>query len=136
MSASDPVGDMFAMMKNGLQRRKPKISLSHSRMKESVCRVLKEEGYIEDVQTVEDEKLGKKGRRLHVYLRYDAEGVSVIRGLHRVSRPGCRVYRGVRNLGKVLDGLGITVLSTPRGIVSDRKARREKLGGEVICKVW
>ena len=132
MSQTDPVGDLLAIIKNALQRRTEKVSLPHSKLKESVCIVLKDEGYLLDVKSTEED--GKK--TLHVYLRYDDESRAIIRGLKRVSRPGRRVFRGVKDLGKVLDGLGISVLSTSRGVISDRTARKDHLGGEIICKVW
>jgi len=137
MSQTDPVGDMLAMFHNAALRKKPRVAVPHSRMKEGVCRVLKEEGYVQDVQVVETpSRTGKPRRALHVYLRYDGDRRPMVRGLRRVSRPGCRVFRGVDDLGKVLDGLGISVLSTSRGLMSDRRARKERVGGEVICKVW
>lgn len=136
MSQTDPIGDMLAMMKNGAERQKEKVTLSYSRMKESVCQVLKEEGYIEDVRRTEEEGAGPKGRFLHIFLRYDEDRKPLIRGLRRVSRPGRKVYRGVETIGKVLDGLGVAILTTSKGVMSDRKARKERVGGEVICKVW
>ncbi len=136
MSQTDPIGDMFAMMKNAVLRQKEKIQLPSSRQKSEICRVLKEEGYIEDCRVMNDEKLGDKRRWLHVYLKYDADRRPLFQGLKRVSKPGCRVFRGVDELKKVMDGLGITVLSTSRGILSDRTARKERVGGEIICRVW
>lgn len=135
MSQTDPIGDMLAMIKNAVQRRKEKISLPHSRMKEAVARVLSDEGYVGDVRVTDPEE-GSVIKHLHVYFRYDEEMSPVFRALRRVSRPGKRVYRGVGDLGRVLDGLGVSVLSTSKGVMSDRKARTERVGGEVICKVW
>ena len=105
-------------------------------MKEAVGKVLKEEGYVADVRTTGMEESNPKMRMLHVYLRYDEDRHSIIKGLKRVSRPGRRIFRGVSDLDKVLDGLGVSILSTSRGIMSDRKARKDRVGGEVICKVW
>ncbi len=135
MPSSDPVGDMIAMVKNALGRRHAKLAIPHSRFKEGVARVLKEEGYIADFKSVVDEK-HKERKTLWVYLKYDAEGQRVLTDIKRISRPGRWVFRGVGEFGKVLDGLGITVLSTNRGILSDRQARKQKVGGEMICKVW
>ena len=135
MPSSDPVGDMLAVIKNALQRRHKRVQVPHSRLKEGVAKVLKSEGYLEDVRTVQDESRAWS-RALHLFLKYDAEGSSVISNVRRVSKPGCRVFRGVDRIGKVLDGLGVTVLSTSKGILSDRQARKQRVGGELICKVW
>jgi small subunit ribosomal protein S8 len=135
MPTSDPVGDMIARIKNGHHRRHKRISLPHSRMKEGVAKVLQAEGYLADVKVTTDEKKAWN-RTLHLYLKYDDEGRPVIGQIRRVSRPGCRIFRGVSTLGKVQDGLGISVLSTSKGILSDRQARKQKVGGEMVCKVW
>ena len=135
MPSSDPVGDMLAMIKNAYGRRHKRLSLPHSILKEGVAKVLRSEGYLEDVKTVQDEKK-KERKTLHLYLKYDAEGSSVISEIKRVSKPGCRIFRGVDSLGRIMDGLGVQVLSTSKGILSDRQARKERVGGELICKVW
>jgi len=135
MPSSDPVGDMLAMIKNAYGRRHKRVSLSHSNFKEGVAKVLRSEGYLEDVKTVQDEKR-KEIKVLHLYLKYDSVGESVISDIKRVSKPGCRIFRGVDNLARIMDGLGVQVLSTSKGIMSDRQARKERVGGELICKVW
>ena len=135
MPSSDPVGDMLAMIKNAYGRRHKRVSLPHSRLKEGVAKVLRSEGYLEDVKTVADEKAAHL-KYLHLYLKYDAEGASVISDIKRVSKPGCRIFRGVDNLGRIMDGLGVQVLSTSKGILSDRQAKKQRVGGELICKVW
>jgi small subunit ribosomal protein S8 len=135
MPSSDPVGDMLAMIKNAYGRRHKRISLTHSRLKEGVAKVLRTEGYLEDVKSVADEKRPER-KLLHLYLKYDTVGESVISDIKRVSKPGCRIFRGVDNLARIMDGLGIQVLSTSKGIMSDRQARKERVGGELICKVW
>jgi small subunit ribosomal protein S8 len=135
MASSDPVGDMLAMIKNAYGRRHKRISLPHSIMKEGVAKVLRTEGYLEDVKTTQDEK-HKERKALHLYLKYDGTGTSVISEIKRVSKPGCRIFRGVDSLGRIMDGLGIQVLSTSKGIMSDRQARKERVGGELVCKVW
>jgi small subunit ribosomal protein S8 len=135
MPSSDPVGDMIAMIKNAYTRRHKKISLPHSQLKEGVARVLQTEGYIIDVKSITDEKRAFI-KTLHVYLKYDEDGSPVMSEIKRVSKPGCRVFRGVDRLGRVLDGLGISVLSTSKGILSDRQARKQRVGGELICRVW
>ena len=135
MASSDPVGDMLAMIKNAYGRRHKRVSLAHSNFKEGVAKVLRSEGYLEDVKTVQDEKR-KEIKVLHLYLKYDNVGESVISDIKRVSKPGCRIFRGVDNLGRIMDGLGVQVLSTSKGIMSDRQARKERVGGELVCKVW
>lgn len=134
-TSSDPVGDMIAMIKNAHGRRHRRVSLSHSRLKEGVAGVLKSEGYLEDLRVVPDEKR-PQFKRLHLFLKYDGDGKAVITEIKRVSKPGCRIFRGVDRLGRVLDGLGITVLSTSKGVLSDRQAKKQRVGGELICKVW
>jgi small subunit ribosomal protein S8 len=135
MPSSDPVGDMLAMIKNAYGRRHKRMSLPHSRLKEGVAKVLRTEGYLEDVKTIQDEKR-KEIKVLHLYLKYDGTGTSVISDIKRVSKPGCRIFQGVDSLARIMDGLGVQVLSTSKGIMSDRQARKERVGGELICKVW
>jgi small subunit ribosomal protein S8 len=135
MPSSDPVGDMLAMIKNAYGRRHKRISLAHSKFKEGVAKVLRSEGYLEDVKVVQDEKR-KEIKVLHLYLKYGNTGESVISDIKRVSKPGCRIFRGVDNLSRIMDGLGVQVLSTSKGIMSDRQARKERVGGELVCKVW
>ena len=135
MPSSDPVGDMLAMIKNAYGRRHKRVSLPHSRFKEGVAKVLRTEGYLEDVKVVQDEKR-KEIKMLHLYLKYGVTGESVISEIKRVSKPGCRIFRGVDNLARIMDGLGVQVLSTSKGIMSDRQARKERVGGELVCKVW
>ena len=135
MPSSDPVGDMIAMIKNAKGRRHKRLSLPHSRLKEGVAKVLRSEGYLEDVKFTVDEKRTYL-KTLHLFLKYDTDCVAVITEIKRVSKPGCRVFRGLGRLGRVLDGLGVSVLSTSKGILSDRQARKERVGGELICRVW
>jgi small subunit ribosomal protein S8 len=135
MPTSDPVGDMICRIKNGCHRRHRRVSLPHSNLKEAVAKVLRSEGYLEDVKVTTDEKATFR-KELHLYLKYDPEGTPVIGEIRRVSKPGCRIFRGTQELKKVMDGLGIQVLSTSKGLLSDRQARKEKVGGEIVCKVW
>ena len=135
MPSSDPVGDMIAMIKNAKGRRHKRLSLPHSRLKEGVAKVLRSEGYLEDVKVTVDDKRAYL-KTLHLFMKYDTDGVAVITEIKRVSKPGCRVFRGLGRLGRVLDGLGVSVLSTSKGILSDRQARKERVGGELICRVW
>jgi small subunit ribosomal protein S8 len=104
-----------------------------SRINRAILEVLRREGYVLETQEVE----GRTGHKaLRVYLKYDRDGDPVIRRIGRVSSPGCRVYRGVRELPRVLGGLGITVLTTSRGVLSDREARQQGVGGEILCEIW
>ena len=132
MASSDPIGDMLAMIKNAGQRTHERISLPHSKIKESVATVLKKEGYVEDVKMTEEGIF----KTLHIYLRYDEDRKPIIKSLKRVSKPGRRIVKGVDDIEKVLDGLGVSILTTSRGVLSDREARKARVGGEVICKVW
>lgn len=136
MPSTDPVGDMISAIRNAIQRRKPKVQVPHSRIKEGVARVLLAEGYLADIKIVEDEVKRLKRKFLHVYIKYDLEGVAAVSGIKRVSTPGRRVFAPVTRFPKVLDGLGISVLSTSKGILSSRQAKKEKVGGELICNVW
>ncbi len=137
MASHDPLGDMLAMIKNANTRGLEKVQLFHSNMKERVAKVLHSEGYLADVR-VDKEEEGKKqtGKNLHLLLKYDPETGKALTDLKRVSKPGRRIFRGAGNLGKVQDGLGIWVLSTSQGVISDREAKTKNIGGEVLCKVW
>lgn len=130
MSMTDPIADLLTRIRNGQMARKPEVSMSSSRVKEAITRVLKEEGYIADYAVTAD---GNKAT-LTVALKYH-EGKPVIERLERVSRPGLRQYRGKGELPKVLGGLGIAIVSTPSGVMTDREARRVGQGGEVLCVV-
>jgi len=129
----DPVADMLTRIRNANTARLDKATIPHSRLKEGIARVLKDEGYIKEYRVIDE---GKVRRSIHVYLRYSLDGDPLLTSLVRVSRPGCRIYRGLAKIGKVLDGLGIAILSTPQGILSDRECRKKRIGGELICKVW
>ncbi len=131
MSLSDPIADMLTRLRNGLRARQDTVNVRASGICEGVCRVLKEEGYISDYKRVEDQKQGL----LRVYLKYGPLGEDVVREIKRVSKPGCRVYRGVDDLPRPLGGLGISIISTPGGVLSDRQCRQQNAGGEVLCTV-
>ena len=132
MSMTDPIADMLTRIRNAAGARKASVDIPWSRQKEEIARVLVEEGYLESTSVVEN----KPRNLLRVGLRYDGQRRSVITGMKRVSRPSLRVYVGVSEIPAVRRGLGVNVLSTPRGILVDRAARRENVGGEVICTVW
>lgn len=130
MSMSDPIADMLTRIRNGQKARKVSVSMPSSREKVAVAGVLKDEGYITDYSTAED---GSK-TSLTVELKY-FEGRPVIEHIERVSKPGLRIFRGKEELPKVLGGLGIAVVSTSAGVMSDRQAREKGVGGEVLCVV-
>lgn len=131
MSLSDPIADMLTRVRNGLRSRHEIVTAKASKICEGVCRVLKEEGYIADFKRIDD---GKQGL-LRIYLKYGAQGQDVITEIQRVSKPGMRVYRGAGDLPRPMDGLGISVVSTSAGVLSDRQCREKNIGGEVLCIV-
>lgn len=132
---SDPVADLLTRIRNALGRKHPQTEIPHSIFKEGVVKVLKEEGYIEGYKVSTDETKPER-KLLHVFLKYDGDRRPVIKGIRRISKPGCRVFRQREKLKKVLDGLGISILSTSRGIVSNKAAEKLNVGGELICTVW
>ncbi|MBI5723432.1 MAG: 30S ribosomal protein S8 [Planctomycetes bacterium] len=131
MSLSDPVADMLTRIRNALTAGQEAMNVPASRICTGVCGVLKEEGYIKDFKPVEDDKQGQ----IRIYLKYGPSGEKIITELTRVSRPGRRVYSSVDSLPRPLEGMGISIVSTSRGILSDRQCREQKVGGEVICTV-
>ena len=131
MSLQDPIADMLTRIRNALRTRRTTVNVLASHVCEGIARVLKAEGYIEGYKRVEDAKHGL----LRVYLRYTASGEAVLSELKRVSKPSRRVYRGVDQLPRPMDGLGVAIVSTSRGVLSDRMCRQQKLGGEVLCTV-
>ncbi|MHC4981793.1 MAG: 30S ribosomal protein S8 [Planctomycetota bacterium] len=131
MSLSDPIADMLTRIRNAVRCRHKAVNVKASKICEGVCRVLKEEGYIEDYKRIEDDRQGL----LRVYLKYGPVGEDVISELKRVSKPGKRRYAGADDLPRPLNGMGISIVSTSKGVLSDRRCRREKVGGEVLCTV-
>ncbi|MFN3323640.1 MAG: 30S ribosomal protein S8 [Bryobacteraceae bacterium] len=132
MSTSDPIADMLTRVRNALAARHPKVDVPASRLKMDIARILKDEGYILNYKLVED---GPK-KTIRVYLKYSGGNVPAISRIERVSRPGCRVYVGSREVPAVLGGLGINILTTPRGVMTGATARKERVGGEVLCQIW
>ena len=132
MSFTDPVADFLTRIRNGIKARHQKVDAPASKLKLEIARVLKEEGYIANYKATEEE--GKKIVR--VYIKYNADNVAAINNIKRISRPGCRVYVNRNEIPRVLGGLGIVVLTTPKGVRSGKQARREGVGGEVICEVY
>ena len=128
---NDPISDMLTRIRNGIRARRARVEMPASNMKVEIARVLKEEGYIGNFKVSEE---GKK-KTLRIVLRYSPDGESVISTLDRVSKPGRRVYVGAREVPKVLGDLGVNILTTPRGVMSGRNARKAGVGGEILCSV-
>ena len=131
MSHSDPIADMLTRIRNGGRVGKPEVQIRNSKVCQGVASVLKEEGYIEDYDVIDDSKQGI----LRVNMKYTINGDCVITEIKRVSKPGCRRYSNIKEMPQVLGGLGIAIVSTSKGIMSDRKCRQENVGGELICVV-
>ncbi len=129
---TDPIADMLARIRNALIVKRHQVDMPGSEMKRAIAQILRDEGFIESVQWVQD---GVRGI-LRLTLKYGAQRKAVISGLRRVSRPGLRVYAGKEELPRVRGGLGIAVVSTSRGVMTDRAARKAGVGGEVLCYVW
>ncbi len=129
---SDPIADMLTRVRNAMKARHPKVDVPASKLKTEIARILKEEGYILNY------KLTEEGSRksIRIYLKYTPANAPVISNLERVSRPGCRVYVGSKDIPRVLGGLGVNILTTPRGVMTGSTARKEGVGGELLCQVW
>jgi small subunit ribosomal protein S8 len=132
MSSTDPISDMLCMLSNANHKFLERVDLPASKVKKELARILKDEGYITDAKVLPDRKQGV----LRVFMKYLPNKSRVLRGVRRVSRPGLRVYRGSEALPKVRGGLGVTIVSTSKGLMSDAQARKEKLGGEIVAQVW
>ena len=132
MSFSDTIGDMLTRIRNANTAGHPTVEIPASKMKKSIAGILKEEGYIEDFEVIEDNKQGI----IKVTMKYGADKERVISGIKKISKPGLKTYAKANDIPKVLGGLGIAIISTSKGIVSDKEARKLGIGGEVICYVW
>ncbi len=128
---SDPIADLLTRIRNGIRARHQRVDMPASKMRVEIARILKQEGYISNYKLAEE---GKK-KVLRVFLRYEPDGTSVISSLERVSRPGRRVYIGAREVPRVLGGMGINILTTPRGLMTGKAARKTGVGGELLCNV-
>lgn len=131
MSLTDPVADFLTRVRNALGARHQKVDIPASKLKAEIARILKEEGYISNFKMTEEE--GRKVLRL--YLKYNSNNDAAIANIQRVSRPGCRVYVGRTDIPRVMGGLGINILTTPKGVMTGKQARKEGLGGEILCEV-
>ncbi len=129
---SDPIGDFLNRIRNAQKARFDKVDIPASRMKASLARILKEEGYIKNFKFIRDDKQGI----LRLQLKYGESRDGALAGARRVSKPGCRTYVGHEEIPQVMNGMGISILSTSRGVMTDGQARKERIGGEVLCAVW
>ncbi len=132
MSMTDPIADMLTRVRNALRNQKKSVDVPSASTKISIAEVLRREGYFREFEIVESEPRNT----LRISLKYGPSGEQVVREIKRVSKPGCRVYRGVSDLKPFKNGLGILVVSTPKGVLSDRECRESCVGGEVLCSVW
>jgi len=132
MSLQDPIADMLTRIRNALRAKHNVVNVRASNVCEGVCRTLKVEGYILDYKRIDDNKQGM----LRVYLKYGQDGQDVITEIKRASRPGLRIYRSVKDLPRSPGDLGISIISTSKGVMSDRQCRKENIGGEVLCTVF
>ena len=130
---TDPIADFLTSIRNGAAAKHQRIDVPASKLKSEIARILKEEGYISTFKMVDENKTRKM---LRVFLKYTADRHSVITGLKRISRPGARRYIGVMEIKPVVGGLGISILTTPKGLMSGRSAKKANLGGELLCEVW
>lgn len=129
---TDPVANFLTHIRNALHARKDRVDTPWSKLKEAIAKVLQEEGFISEYSAISE----AQGMVLRVWLKYDAKGQSVVRGLKRVSKPSRRVYVNAEEIPLVQNGLGVNLLSTSRGIIVDRQARKLHIGGEILCSVW
>jgi len=132
MSMTDPIADMLTRIRNAGGARFDKVDIPASRMKISLAKIFKEEGFIKNYKVIKDNRQGI----LRVYLKYSDKQQSLFQGLRRVSKPGRRVYAGHEELPRVQGGLGVAIISTSKGVVTDRQARKLQMGGEVLCEIW
>jgi small subunit ribosomal protein S8 len=132
MTMTDPIADFLTRVRNAVQASKDRCDVPASRLRLELAKIFQEEGFIRTFKVIEE---GPQPT-IRMYLRYSSDGEPVIHGLERVSRPGRRVYRGVKDLPQVRGGIGVAVVSTPKGLMTDAKAREQHLGGEVMCRVW
>jgi len=129
---SDPIADMLTRIRNAVRVKQRQVKIPCSKLKKGIAQVLLEEGYIRGYDVIED---GKQGI-LRIELKYDDQGTAAIQSIRRVSRPGRRIYRKLEDLPRVLNGLGVAIVSTSQGVLSDRRCREKKVGGELICTVY
>ena len=132
MSMTDPIADMFTRIRNGSKANFEKVDVPSSKLKREIAKILKEEGFIKNFKVVSEDH---QDEVIRIFLKYDANRKGIIR-IKRISKPGRRVYVGSDRIRSVMSGLGISILSTPRGVLTDKSARKANVGGEVLCYVW
>lgn len=132
MAMSDPIADMLTRIRNAGKAKFSSVDIPGSKMKTELARILKDEGFVRNYKFIKDDKQGI----LRVYLKYGETQTNTIFGMERVSKPSRRVYVKCKDIKPVLNGMGIAILSTSKGIMTDKKARKEKLGGEILCNIW
>jgi small subunit ribosomal protein S8 len=137
MSISDPISDMLTRIRNSVMQSQVLVAMPSSKLKVAIAKIMKEEGYISSFEVVDGKVVGSKVLRIRLkYVGERRERRSVITGLERISRPGRRIYTGKQEIPWVLSGIGIAILSTPKGVMTGQRARQLGVGGEVLCKVW
>jgi len=132
MPVTDLIADTLTIIRNGTRAKKEKVDVKNSRLNQEVLGIFKKDGYIKNFKTISDKKQGM----IRVYLKYEEEGAPAITQIERISKPGLRIYVDKENIPKVLNGLGTAVISTSKGVLTGREARKQKIGGEVICHIW
>ena len=132
MPVTDPIADMLAILNTGVMARKETVEVKRSKLVENIMRIMKAEGFISNYKTIDDKKQGL----IKVYLKYEKGKKSALTGVKRISKPGRRVYVGRKDVRKVYGGIGVALISTSKGVMTDREARDKKLGGEILCHIW
>ncbi len=132
MTMTDPIADMLTRIRNALRASHESVDIPNSKIKANIAKILKAEGYIRNFKIIPDSRQGV----LKVFLKYDEQKLPVIVGIERVSKPSCRIYSGFDDIPDVLNQYGVNILTTSKGIMSDREARRARVGGEILCRIW
>jgi small subunit ribosomal protein S8 len=132
MSITDPIADMLTIVRNGSRAKKEKVDVKNSRLSREILNIFKKEGYIKNFKTIDDKKQGV----IRIYLKYEEDKAPLITQIKRISKPGLRIYANKENVPRVLNGLGTAVISTSRGVLTGKEAKKEKVGGEVVCYIW
>jgi len=132
MTMTDPIADMLTRIRNALKASHEEVDIPSSKLKIDLTKIMKSEGYIRNFKIISD----GNHKNIRIFLKYDQEGVPIINGLKRISKPSCRIYRRCEDIPEVLNGYGINIVSSSKGIITDREARRLNVGGEIICSMW
>jgi len=132
MPVTDPISDMLTVIRNGAMAHKDNVIVKRSKLNERILEILKKEGFIENHKSVDDKKQGI----IKVYLKYTKDSASTLTGLKKISKPGLRVYTKNKNIKDVYGGIGVAIISTPMGVMTDKEAKEKKLGGEILCHIW